>query len=52
MLTNTIYKFIFSTKKLEATLFTSSLNSIYLGSLSNSGHGEKQEMKSRQHFAA
>ena len=24
----------------------------YTGSLSNSGHGEKQEMKSRQHFAA
>ena len=25
---------------------------IKCGSLSNSGHGEKQEMKSRQHFAA
>ena len=29
-----------------------SKQAISVGSLSNSGHGEKQEMKSRQHFAA
>ena len=37
---------------LESILLFFILKSKNIGSLSNSGHGEKQEMKSRQHFAA